>query len=156
MDEKKVLPNDKAALLNANNYEMYNLDLLRKVFPRIIAEHDAQFQRKQRKPQIRDVITLYFYLLSYVDGKHTRSDGSKSDRFGASFPSIDKISTDLGIAVKRIKPLADILEANGLIRQRIVWNGKWYYPSFCPRVSDDGYLVNEDGEKIVPDISIYK
>lgn len=151
----KQLPNDKRQLLDANNYEMYNLDLMRKVFPRIIADHDAVFQRKQRKPQIRDIITLYFYLLSYVDGTHTRKDGTPNERFGASFPSIAKISSDLGIAEKRIKPLVDILEANGLIRQKQVWNGKWYFVSFCPRISDDGYIVNSDGEKVQPDSAIY-
>lgn len=151
----KQLPNDKRQLLDANNYEMYNLDLMRKVFPRIIAEHDSVFQRKQRKPQIRDIITLYFYLLSYVDGTHTRADGTSNERFGASFPSIAKISSDLGIAEKRIKPLVDILEANGLIRQKQVWNGKWYFVSFCPRISDDGFIVNRDGEKVQPDSAIY-
>jgi len=151
----KKLPNDKRQLLDANNYEMYNLDLMRKVFPRIIAEHDAVFTRKQRKPQIRDIITMYFYLLSYVDGTHTRADGNPNERFGASFPSIAKISSDLGIAEKRVKPLVDILEANGLIRQKQVWNGKWYFVSFCPRISDDGFIVNYDGEKVQPDPAIY-
>lgn len=151
----KQLPNDKRQLLDANNYEMYNLDLMRKVFPRIIAESNAVFQRKQRKPQIRDIITLYFYLLSYVDGTHTRADGTANERFGASFPSIAKISSELGIAEKRIKPLVDILEANGLIRQKQVWNGKWYFVSFCPRISDDGFIVNRDGEKVQPDSAIY-
>lgn len=151
----KPLPNDKRQLLEGKNYEMYNLALVRKVFPRIIAESDSVSQRKQRKPQIRDVIALYFYLLSYVDGTHTRADGSQNERLGASFPSIVKISSDLGIAEKRIKPLADILEANGLIRQKQVWNGKWYFVSFCPRISDDGYIVNEEGEKVQPDLGIY-
>jgi hypothetical protein len=148
----KPLPNNKRQLLETKNFEMYNLDLMRKVFPRIIAEHDRQVDRKQRKPQIRDIVSLYFYLLSYVDGKHTREDGTRSDRFGASFPSVATISEDLGIAEKRIRPLADILEANGLILQKQVWNGKWYIVSFCPRISDDGYIVNEDGEKVVPEL----
>lgn len=155
IENTKLLPNDKRQLLEGYNYEMYNLDLMRKVFPRIIAEHDSQFQRNQRKPQIRDIVALYFYLLSYVDGVHTREDGSKSDRFGASFPSVNKIAVDLKIAEKRVKPLADILEANGLIRQKQVWNGKWYFVSFCPRISDDGYIVNENGEKVMPDLSVY-
>lgn len=151
----KPLPNDKRQLLDGNNYEMYNLDLMRKVFPRIIADHDAVLGRKQNKPQIRDIVTLYFYLLSYVDGKHTREDGTPSERFGAAFPSIQRIVTDLGVAEKRVKKLADILEANGLIRQRQRWNGKWYIVSFCSRISDDGYIVNEDSEKVIPDLEIY-
>lgn len=155
MEQAKILPNDKAQLLVTKNYEMYNLDLMRKVFPRIFMEHDSQFDRKQLKPQIRDIVALYFYLLSYVDGTHTRKDGTKSERFGASFPSIAKISGELGIAEKRIKPLVDILEANGLIRQKQVWNGKWYFVSFCPGISDGGYIVNADGEEVKPDLSVY-
>lgn len=151
----KPLPNDKRQLLKGKNYEMYNLDLLRKVFPRIIAEHDAAFGRKQNKPQIRDIIALYFYLLSYVDGTHTRADGTPNERFGASFPAVATIAGDLGIAEKRVKPLVDILEANGLLRQKQVFNGKRYYVSFCPRISDDGYIVNDYGEKVVPDSSVY-
>lgn len=83
----KLLPNNKTELLEQTNYEMYNLDLMRKVFPRIIDEFDQIYKRKQRKPQIRDIIALYFYLLSYVDGKHTLESGEKSKRFGASFPA---------------------------------------------------------------------
>lgn len=161
MTETKQLPNDKKALLDANNYEMYNLDLMRKVFPRIISECNSLYTRKQRKPQIRDIIALYFYLLSYVDGKHTREDGSKSQRFGAAFPTKSRISEQLGIAEKRIKTLVDILETNGLLLEvKDVWIGtdryKWYYVSFCPRISDDGYIVSEDGEKKLPDLSLYK
>ncbi|MED1123993.1 hypothetical protein [Bacillus atrophaeus] len=157
----KLLPNNKNELLEQTNYEMYNLDLMRKVFPRIIGEFDQIYKRKQRKPQIRDIIALYFYLLSYVDGKHTLESGEKSDRFGASFPARQKIASDLGVAEKRIKQLVDILLANGLLLDvKDVWSGtnryKWYFVSFCPRISDDGYIVSEDGEKIVPDLSVYK
>lgn len=151
----RPLPNDKRQLLEGRNFEMYNRDLLRKVFPRIISECHSVYPRKQRKPQIRDIIALYFYLLSYVDGTHTRADGTPSERFGASFPAVPTIAGDLGIAEKRVKPLADILEANGLIRQQIVFNGKWYFVSFCPRISDDGYIVNEEGEKVQPDLAVY-
>ncbi|MGG3065148.1 hypothetical protein ABEO83_01625 [Bacillus glycinifermentans] len=159
-EPKKKLPNDKQELLSRNNYEMYNLDLLRKVFPRIIAEHDSAVKRTQRKPQIRDIIALYFYLLSYVDGNHTWENGEQNVRFGASFPARQKISFDLGIAERRIKKLVDILLANGLLLEvKDVWSGtdryKWYFVSFCPRISDDGYIVSEDGEKIVPDLSVY-
>ncbi|WP_102346829.1 hypothetical protein [Bacillus sp. Marseille-P3661] len=156
----KPLPNDKPDLLVAKNYEMYNLDLMRKVFPRIIREFNDIYKRDQRKPQIRDIIPLYFYLLSYVDGNQMRKDGTVSERFGASFPAKRKINDDLGIAVDRIKPLVDILGTNGLILEtRDVWQGtnryKWYFVSFCPRVSDDGFIVNENGEKVEPDLSLY-
>jgi hypothetical protein len=158
---EKPLPNDKRDLLNATNYEMFNLDLMRKVFPRIIREFDEIHGRNQRKPQIRDIIALYFYLLSYVDGEHTGQDGKPSERFGASFPSKTKICEDLGIAESRIKQLVEILETNGLILEtRDKWEGtrryKWYFVSFCPRVSDDGFIVNENGEKIRPDYSKYR
>ncbi|WP_338753409.1 hypothetical protein [Bacillus sp. FJAT-52991] len=156
----KPLPNDKRELLTGRNYEMYNLDLMRKVFPRIITEHNEKYSRVQRRPQIRDIISLYFYLLSYVDGKHTREDGTASKRFGASFPSKEQITENLGLAEKRIKPMIGILETNGLLLDvKDVWEGtrryKWYYVSFCPRISDDGYIVDENGEKIMPDLSKY-
>ena len=155
MIEAKVLPSDKKELLDMENYEVYNRDLLRKVFPRIIAEHDSQFDRKQRKPQIRDIIALYYYLLSYVSGVHTLENGSPNPKFGAAFPAVKTISADLGIAEKRIRHLADILEANGLLRQKPIWDGKLYFMSYCPRISDDGYIVNGDGEKVMPDKSVY-
>lgn len=69
-EPKKKLPNNKQELLSHDNYEMYNLDLLRKVFPRIIDDYNSSVGRTQRKFQIRDVIALYFYLLSYVDGTY--------------------------------------------------------------------------------------
>lgn len=43
IEVEKILPSDKRELMTAENYEIFNRDLLRKVFPRIIAEHDAQF-----------------------------------------------------------------------------------------------------------------
>lgn len=160
MAEGKRLPNDKKTLLSGGNYEMYNLDLMRKVFPRIIDEF-FEAHSGRRCPRVRDIIPLYFYLLSYVDGEHTRKDGRRSKRFGASFPSRKKIVEDLRIDEDRIKPLVDILVTNGLILEtRDHWEGmrryKWYYVSYCPRVSDDGYLVDENGEKILPDLSLYR
>lgn len=155
MEETKILPGNKKELLVLENYEIYNRELLRKVFPRIIAEHDALFSRKQRKPQIRDIIALYFYLLSYVSGVYLLENGSPNPKFGAAFPAVKTIAEDLGIAEKRIKHLADILETNGLLRQKQIWDGKLYFMSFCPRISDDGYIVNDDGEKIMPDMSVY-
>ncbi|MGP6151343.1 hypothetical protein ACTUJ1_18905 [Priestia flexa] len=140
---------------------MYNLDLLRKVFPRIIGEYDSLYPRNQRKPQYRDIIALYFYLLSYVDGRHTWENGDKSVRFGVSFPSKERISEDLGIAEARIKPLVAVLLTNGLLLSaEDHWTGtkrsKWYRVSFCPHITDDGYIVNDDGEIVMPDLSLYK
>jgi hypothetical protein len=154
-------PNDKKALLEMKNYEMFNRELMRKVFPRIINEFIALHGRKRGLPQIRDIIALYFYLLSYVDGNALQSNGLPSERFGASFPSKAKITADLGIAESRIKPLVEILQTNGLLLDVIdKWEGtkrsKWYYVSYCPRISDDGYVVNDNGEKIIPDLTKYK
>ncbi|MED4127484.1 hypothetical protein [Shouchella miscanthi] len=157
-DLSKPKPNNKSELLNGFNYEMYNLDLMRKVFPRILSDLEAQFPRQQRKKQFRDLIPLYFYLLSYVDGKHTREDGTASRRFGAAFPSREKIHADLRIDHRRIKLLADILEKNGLLLEtRDEWERmrrmKWYFVSFCPHISDDGYVIDANGERIIPDYS---
>ncbi|WP_240375425.1 hypothetical protein [Bacillus piscicola] len=156
----KPLPNDKRDLLKTRNFEMYNLDLMRKVFPRIIGECNERHGRKQRKPQIRDVIPLYFYLLSYVNGEYDRADGSADKWFGAAFPTLDQISQSLDIDRRRIKPLVDILEANGLIlRTESIYvetrRYKHYYMSFCPQITDTGYLVDEWGEIVRPDPAVY-
>ncbi|WP_088105239.1 hypothetical protein [Halalkalibacter urbisdiaboli] len=154
----KSYPNDKRALLDGHNYEMYNLDVMRKVFPRIINEVAVIQGRSQRKYQTRDIISIYFFLLSYIDGNFERKDGEINERFGAAFPSYEKITADLNIDHRRIRLLVDILVINGLISEtRDHWEGtrrsKWYFVSFCPRISDDGYVVNDDGERIVPDYS---
>ncbi|MET3506244.1 hypothetical protein [Halalkalibacter oceani] len=154
----KSYPNDKRALLDGHNYEMYNLDLMRKVFPRIIRELAELHGRQQRRPQDRDLIALYFYLLSYIDGNYERRDGELNERFGAAFPSYDKITEDLLIDHRRIRILVDILVLNGLLLEaRDHWEGtkryKWYFPSFCPGITEEGYVVNVDGEPVVPDYS---
>lgn len=156
---EKALPNDKRQLLESHNYEMYNLDLMRKVFPRIINEINSLVGRSQRKFQSRDLIAFYFYLLSYVDGNYERKNGDFNERFGAAFPSYDKITSDLSIDHRRIRPLTDILVCNGLLLStRDNWEGtrrsKWYFPSYCPRVTDDGYIVDEDGRVVIPDYSL--
>ena len=154
--DRKPLPGNKRELLEAENYEVFNRDLMRKVFPRIIAEHNSVNDRKQRRPQIRDIIALYFYLLSYVSGQKHYDNGEENPRFGAAFPTIKQIAGDLGIAEKRVKHLVDILEANGLLEQKQTWNGKLYFMNFCPQISNDGYVVTNDGEKVIPDLEIYR
>jgi len=156
----KVFPNDKQALLDSEGYEIYNRELMRKVFPRIIKEALEPYKGKKRKPEIRDVATFYFLLQSYIDGNDTRADGKNNDRFGACFIDYETIMEKLAIDRHRIKWLADILEANGIIRAVTKWdNGKkfkWYFPSFCPRISDDGYIIDEDGCKVIPDPAVYR
>ena len=161
-EQRKPMPNDKAALLdNPQGFEVYNRELMRKVFPRLINEaYDVAYAEYKRKPEIRDVVAFYFLLQSYIDGNYTRSDGTINDRFGACFLNYETIQQRLRIEKHRINLLAAILETNGIIRTTGHYEGtkrfKWYFPSFCPHITDDGYIVNEDGEKIVPDFDVYR
>ncbi|MFF2890759.1 hypothetical protein [Paenibacillus sp. NPDC057967] len=155
------LPNDKQALLAVENYDIYNRELVRRVFPRIINETcDVVYAGQKRKPEIRDIIAFYFTLQSYIDGNPHRADGSVNDRFGACFISYEMLMSTLRIDRPRIKLLSDILETNGIIRTTSRYEGtrrfKWYFPSYCPRITDDGYIVDEEGERIMPDLSVYK
>ncbi|UMR35902.1 hypothetical protein MJ749_25315 [Paenibacillus polymyxa] len=158
---RNPLPNDKVSLLDdPRGFEVYNRDLVRKVFPRIINETlDTVYAGSRRKPEIRDIVAFYFTLQSYIDGNHLRSDGTLNDRFGACFISYETLMSTLRIDRSRIKLLADILETNGIIRTVTRYEGtrrfKWYFPSYCPRITDDGYIVDEDGAIIEPDMSLY-
>jgi len=157
----KTHPNDKGELLESDGYEIYNRELVRKVFPRIIREaYDIVYANRKRKPEIRDIVYFYFLLQSYIDGNERRADGSMNDRFGACFLPYEAITEKMRIDRNRIKLLANILETNGIIRVADHWdNGKrfkWYFPSFCPRVTEDGYIVDEFGEIIRPDFEKYK
>jgi len=156
-----LLPNDKGALLSAENYDVYNRELIRRVFPRIISEAiDVVYAGSRRKPEIRDIIAFYFTLQAYIDGNPTRADGTVNDRFGACFASYEHLMSTLRIDRSRIRLLADILETNGIIRTAGHYEGtrrfKWYFPSYCPRISDDGYIIDEDGVKVIPDLARYK
>lgn len=158
---RKPQPNDKAILLDSGvGYEIYNRELMRKVFPRIINEaYDVAYADYKRKPEIRDVVAFYFLLQSYIDGKQQKPDGTDSDRFGACFLNYESIQAHLRVDRNRINLLASILETNGIIRTTGHYEGtkrfKWYFPSFCPRVTADGYIVDEFGEIITPDFSAY-
>ncbi|MBM7573652.1 hypothetical protein [Aquibacillus albus] len=57
---KKPQPNDKQALLDKEGYEIYNVELMRKVFPRIFRESKEVNRDRRRKPHIRDVSAFYF------------------------------------------------------------------------------------------------
>lgn len=156
------LPNDKQSLLaSPNGFEVYNRELVRRVFPRIIREtYDIVYAEARRKPEIRDIVAFYFTLQSYIDGNYLRADGTINDRFGACFISYDTLTETLRLDRSRIKQLADILETNGIIRTATHWENtrkfKWYFPSYCPRITDDGYIVDEDGVKIMPDLALYQ
>jgi hypothetical protein len=159
---EKPKPNDKSQLLsNPNGYEIYNRELIRKVFPRIINEaYDSVYAEMKRKPEIRDIVALYFLLQSYIDGNYRRADGTLNDRFGACFLDYDTIMSMLRLDRNRIKLLADILATNGIIRTVDHYEGtkrfKWYFPSYCPKITSDGYIVDEFGEIVTPDFSVYK
>ena len=149
------LPNDKGVLMAVGNYEVYNRDLMRKVFPRII--RDVKELPAVRSRKVGDIIPFYFTLLSYIDGNECRTDGSHNERFGACFLSREAIAEHTGIDDKRQPFLCAILEENGLLQTQTHYEGtkryKWYFPSFCPRITDDGYVVNSDGERVMPDYS---
>ncbi|HGA0508849.1 TPA: hypothetical protein ACIQMB_004272 [Bacillus pacificus] len=157
-EQVKRYPNDKAELLQGGNgcFDMYNVQVMQKVFPRIIREvHDLYKSKGKKVPQIRDVVAFYFTLHAYIYKQ------SPLDSFyGASFQSYEKIMSHLNIDRSRIKWLADILEANGLIRRERrregLKNRVLYFPSYAPRISDDGYLVDKNGEKIKPNMEVYE
>ncbi|SDY45817.1 hypothetical protein [Thermoactinomyces sp. DSM 45892] len=169
MESKTIHPNDKAEAMASENYEIYKREVIRLVFPRIFREsNEANTKAKLatgakkvgRLPEIRDVVAFYFYILSYVNGQAYRESGEPNEKYGACFVSYKRITEDLCMTKDRIKYLADVLEANGLIIRSVhYYEGakryKLYYPSWSPRVSDDGYLVNPDGEKIIPDQAVY-
>ncbi|SFX47404.1 hypothetical protein SAMN04487866_1093 [Thermoactinomyces sp. DSM 45891] len=169
MEGRTIHPNDKAETMANENYEIYKREVIRLVFPRIFREsNEANTKAKLatgakkvgRLPEIRDVVAFYFYILSYVNGQAYRENGEPNERYGACFVSYEKIIEDLCMARNRIKHLSDILEANGLLLKTVQYyegmkRYKLYYPSWVPRVSDDGYLVSPDGEKIIPDPSVY-
>lgn len=160
MEGKRPEPNDKQALLETGGYETYNRDLMRKVFPRIIREFAEHSTGRTKHPKIgRDIIPVYFLMQSYIDGNYQREDGTRSNRFGACFLSYDFITDQLHISRNRIRMCTRILEANGIIRTDKHYDGLrrivWYFPSFCPRISDDGYIVNDDGEKVQPEFYEY-
>lgn len=162
MNVPAPLPNDKQTLLDGpGGFEVYNRELVRKVFPRIIREvYDDVYADARRKPEIRDIYAFYFTLQSYIDGNYLRADGSLNDRFGACFIAYDTLISTLRIDRNRIKFLADILETNGIIRTATHYDRlrrfKWYFPSYCPRITDDGYIVDEDGLIVVPDFAVYR
>ncbi|OOE10825.1 hypothetical protein [Fictibacillus arsenicus] len=115
----------------------------------------------KRKPQIRDITTFYFLMLSYVNGNETLENGKKNDRYGACYLTYEQIIDHLNIDRPRVVWIARILEENGLIRTKKGYHGTkryvLYFPSFASRVSEDGYLIDKNGERIMPkSTSIYK
>lgn len=150
MNESKKMPANKQALMDGRNYEVFNRDLTRKVFPRIISE----FKAVRPRVQVGDIIPFYFTLLSYVDGKEFLSDGVTPNKsYGAAFPPQSDIQAITGIGTRRQKWLAEVLRQNGLLfryeeKYENLRRYTFYYPSYCPIINDDGYVVNADTGEI--------
>jgi DNA-binding MarR family transcriptional regulator len=147
---KQPQPNDKEALMDRGGYEIFNRNVMRKVFPRIFKDANDFYRSEgiKRKPQIRDITTFYFLMLSYVNGNETLENGEKNDRFGACYLTYEQIIDHLHIDGPRVIWLARILEENGLIRKKKGYHGTkryvLYFPSFASRVTEDGYLIDKE------------
>src|SRR5690625_4113603 len=151
-ESRKRLPADKQSLMDSEGYEVYNREIIRKVFPRIISEIRAY------KPRAKagDVISLYFVLLTNINGQPKLKNGEDNPRYEACFLPQKTIAEMSGVGINRIPIYAEVLVRNGLLFEvKDVWEGTnrflYYYPSFCPHVTDDGYIVDNNGEKCVPD-----
>lgn len=149
--ERKKYPADKQMLMDVGNYEVYNRDLVRKVFPRIISEIKAY------KPRAKagDVISLYFVLLTNINGRETLENGEPNPRYEACFYGQSELSRMSGIGINRIPTYVEVLYRNGILSDvKHVWEGTdryiYYYPSFCPSITEDGFIVDNNGEMICP------
>lgn len=155
MGKQKGLSADKQTLRDAGNYEIYNRDITRKVFPRIISE----FKAKSPRTSVGDIIPFYFAILSLVDSREYLADGKTPNMsYGAAFPSQDRLYEMTGINRKRHTWLATVLLQNGMLRdiRREFVSGRhyiYYYPSFCPYISEDGFVIDaETGEKYTQNV----
>jgi murein endopeptidase len=126
MNEKQVKAlRQKAYVLASDNkvgYAPIPHDLYRKTLPEMTAKYDGR--------TARDCIALYGYLHAHVNGESTK------DTYMWAYPTIDAIEADLGIKRSRIKKLADILTAEGLLlTEKRPWYGhtkKMYMPLYLP------------------------
>ncbi|WP_078552190.1 hypothetical protein [Bacillus alkalicellulosilyticus] len=125
------------------------------VIPRIISDaYDKAYAGAKRKPDVKDIALLYGILLSYANTEEN------NDYKGASWVSTTKLAEHMRISRNRIAPLCNILEANGLIKTVNFYEGikrrKLYFALHVTKVSDDGFVINEDGEKIKPTLDVYR
>src|SRR5690625_4001566 len=103
------MDNGKKALMDAGNYEIYNRNLSRKVFPRIIGE----FKADNPRAQVNDIIPLYFTLQSNINAKEHLSDGTTPNiSYGSALLSQSEINRLSCINRKRHSSLAEILRQN--------------------------------------------
>jgi hypothetical protein len=147
--------NQKQQLLDKGYYSLVPNAVYRTILPRIISDvYDKAFAGTKRKPDVTDIAFLYGIILSYANTDH------ENDYEGAAWVSTENLSQLMRISRNRIAPLCRILEENGLLRTVNFYEGikrrKLYYPIHVTQVSEDGYVVNGDGEKIVPSIDVYR
>lgn len=152
---REYAANQKQKLLIDGHYSLVPNAVYRTVIPRIISDvYDKAFVGAKRRPDVTDIAFLYGIILSY-----TNTD-QENDYKGAAWVSTENLAQLMRISRNRIAPLCKILEANGLLKTVDFYEGikrrKLYYPIHITNVSEDGYVVNEDGEKIEPSLNVYR
>lgn len=114
----------KSQVLERGHYTPVPHDLFRRIIP-IAREYD--------KSNVH-IATLYTYLLSLVNGQ------PDNDRYMSAFPSVQRIAEETGIGRNRVKPLADVLEAVGLVKVAYDYTSnkrdKLYYPQYYSDLTD--------------------
>jgi hypothetical protein len=116
--------------LNTGNNGMIPHDLWRRIIP-IAREYDDKNT---------DMAVLYSYLIANVNGQ------PDNDRYMSAFPSVKRIAAETRIGQNRIAPLADALEAVGLLKTAYDYSSnkreKLYYPQYYTTLSDDEIRAN--------------
>lgn len=125
------------------------------VIPRIVNDaYEKAFVGVKKKPDVKDIAFLYGILVNFANTNEL------NDYKGAAWVSLDNLAKLMRVSRNRIGKLSNILEANGLIKTIDFYEGttrrKLYYPIHFTKVSEDGYIVNGDGEKVVPCLDVYK
>lgn len=125
--EQRESMRQKSDLLAAGGYAIIPHDIYRVILPELNAKYDGRLAR--------DCIVLYGYLHAYTSGETGKA------AYLWAYPTVDQIVEDTGIKRNRVKPLADVLEAEGLLLARkIPWNGhtrKLYMPMYRRKGDDE-------------------
>ena len=135
---------------NTINNKVYKL-----VIPRIISDaYDKAFEGVRKKPDVKDIAFLYGIIVNYANTDEL------NDYKNAAWASLDTLAQLMRISRNRVGKLSNILEANGLIKTIDFYEGttrrKLYYPIHTPNITEDGYVLDENGKKIVPSLDVYK
>lgn len=105
-------------------------DLWRRIIP-IARQYDKG---------IVDIALLYSYLIANVNGQ------PENDRYMSAFKSVESIAAETGIGRNRVRPLADALEAVGLLKTAYDYAGnkrdKLYYPQYYSDFTDEQIHAN--------------